>query len=147
VQELRQQFTVLEAKDGKQGLDMAFEKSPDLIISDILMPFKNGIELCREIKSNLKTSHIPLVLLTAKTTVDDQIIGIETGADVYITKPFSIRFLITQVNQIIESRQKLYSRFSQDVYLLPGKIASNEIDPCRNTERRASVPRRGQPLS
>ena len=60
--------------------------------------------------------------------VEDQIEGISTGADVYITKPFSIRFLVTHVNQIIESRQKLYARFSQDVYLLPGKIATNEID-------------------
>lgn len=126
--ELRQQFHILEAKDGVQGLEIAFEKTPDLIISDILMPRKTGIELCREIKSNLKTSHIPFILLTAKTTVDDQITGIATGADIYLTKPFSIRFLMTHVNQIIESRQKLYSRFSQDVYLLPSRVTNNEID-------------------
>ncbi|HPM32506.1 MAG TPA: two-component regulator propeller domain-containing protein [Chryseolinea sp.] len=126
--ELRQHFNVLEAKNGAEGLEMAFEKSPDLIVSDVLMPIKSGIELCVEIKSNLKTSHIPVILLTAKTTVDDQVNGLASGADVYITKPFSIRFLLAQVNQIITSRQKLYSRFSQDVYLLPGKVASNEID-------------------
>src|SRR5690606_37886723 len=68
------------------------------------------------------------IMLTAKTTVNDQIEGIETGADVYITKPFSFRFLVAQVNQIIESRQKLYSQFSQDVFLLPNKVTSNEID-------------------
>ncbi len=126
--EFRNQFNVLEAKDGKQALEIALEKSPDLIISDILMPVKNGIELCNEIKSNLETSHIPFIMLTAKTTVNDQIEGIETGADVYITKPFSFRFLVAQVNQIIESRQKLYSQFSQDVFLLPNKVTSNEID-------------------
>jgi ligand-binding sensor domain-containing protein/signal transduction histidine kinase/DNA-binding response OmpR family regulator len=126
--ELRPLFTVLEAKNGKEGLEMAFESTPDLIISDILMPIKSGIELCQDIKSNLKTSHIPFILLTAKTTVDDQVTGIATGADVYITKPFSIRVLMTHVNQIIDSRQKLYSRFSQDVYLLPSKVATNEID-------------------
>jgi signal transduction histidine kinase/DNA-binding response OmpR family regulator len=126
--ELRQQFTVLEAKEGTEGLEIALERTPDLIISDILMPLKNGIELCREVKSNLKTSHIPFILLTAKSTVDDQVKGIATGADVYITKPFSIRVLLTHVNQIIESRQNLYSRFSQDVYLLPAKVATNEID-------------------
>ena len=126
--ELKHQFQVIEAKDGQEGLEMALETSPDLIISDILMPVKNGIELCRDIKTNLKTSHIPFILLTARTTVDDQIAGIETGADVYITKPFSIRFLMVQVNQIIESRQKLYSQFSKDVYLLPNKVAQNEID-------------------
>lgn len=126
--ELRQQFHVIETDNGQDGLEMALEMSPDLIISDILMPIKNGIELCRDIKTNLKTSHIPFVLLTARATVEDQIIGIETGADVYITKPFSIRFLVAQVNQIIESRQKLYSQFSKDTYLLPNKVAQNEID-------------------
>jgi signal transduction histidine kinase/ligand-binding sensor domain-containing protein/AraC-like DNA-binding protein len=126
--ELKNQFHVIEAVNGQQGLEMALEMTPDLIISDILMPIKNGIELCKDIKKNLQTSHIPFVLLTAKTTVEDQIIGIETGADVYITKPFSIRFLMVQVNQIIESRQKLYSQFSKDVYLLPNKVAQNEID-------------------
>ncbi len=126
--ELRHQFNVLEAKDGVEGLELAFERSPDLIISDILMPVKSGLELCREIKSNIKTSHIPFIMLTAKAMVDDQIAGVAAGADVYIVKPFSIRFLIAHVNQIIDSRQKLYSRFSQDVYLLPAKICSNEID-------------------
>ncbi|HYF69054.1 MAG TPA: two-component regulator propeller domain-containing protein, partial [Ohtaekwangia sp.] len=110
--ELRQQFTVHEAKDGQEGLDLAYEKSPDLIISDILMPFKNGIDLCKEVKSNLKTSHIPFILLTAKAMLDDQIKGISMGADLYITKPFNIRFLIAHVNQIIASRQQLYARFS-----------------------------------
>lgn len=126
--EFRHQFNVLEAKDGQQALEIALEKSPDLIISDILMPVKTGIELCNDIKSNIETSHIPFIMLTAKTTVNDQIEGIETGADVYITKPFSFRFLAAQVNQIIESRQKLYSQFSQDVFLLPNKVTSNEID-------------------
>ncbi|HZX73202.1 MAG TPA: two-component regulator propeller domain-containing protein, partial [Cyclobacteriaceae bacterium] len=126
--ELREQFHVLVAKDGQEGLEIATEKTPDLIVCDVLMPLKTGIELCSEIKSNLKTSHIPFILLTAKTTLEDQIAGIAAGADIYITKPFSIRFLIAQVNQIITSRKKLYSRFSKDVYLLPAKVTGNEID-------------------
>jgi len=126
--ELQEQFHVLVAKDGQEGLDIALEKTPDLIVCDVLMPLKSGIELCGEIKSNLKTSHIPIILLTAKTTLENQIAGIAAGADIYITKPFSIRFLIAQVNQIITSRKNLYSRFSQDVYLLPGKVTGNEID-------------------
>src|SRR5690606_36194327 len=101
--ELKGQFNVLEAKNGKEGLELALEVSPDLIISDVLMPIKDGLEFCEEIKNNIKTSHIPLVLLMAKTTIEDQIKGVESGADVYITKPFSIRFLIAQVSQIIES--------------------------------------------
>lgn len=126
--ELKHKFHLLQARNGREGFEMACESSPDLIISDILMPERNGIELCQDIKTNLKTSHIPFIMLTARTTVEDQIIGIETGADVYITKPFSIRFLLAQVNQIIESRQKLYSQFSKDVYLLPTKVAQNKID-------------------
>ncbi|MFI0430985.1 two-component regulator propeller domain-containing protein [Mariniflexile sp. HMF6888] len=128
VLEFCQQFNILEAKDGQEGLEVAMNMIPDLIISDILMPIKTGTEFCHEIKTNLKTSHIPFILLTARTTVEDKIKGIEKGADVYITKPFSIRFLKAQVNQIIESRQKLYTQFSQDVHLLPNKVAQNKID-------------------
>ncbi|MBU3821399.1 response regulator [Flavobacteriaceae bacterium XHP0103] len=126
--ELKNQYEVLEAKDGQEGLEMALEVGPDLIISDVLMPIKDGLEFCSEIKNNIKTSHIPLILLTAKSTVEDQIKGVASGADVYITKPFSIRFLTVQVSQIIESRQKLYSQFNQDVNLVPNKMTNNEID-------------------
>src|SRR5690606_18696520 len=126
--ELKSEFNTLEAKNGQEGLDLALKFSPDLIISDILMPVKNGIEFCEDIKTNLKTSHIPFIMLTARTTVEDQIAGVETGGDMYITKPFSIRFLLAQVNQIVESRQKLYAQYSQDVNLMPNKMAHNEID-------------------
>lgn len=128
VTELKMHFTILEAKDGAEGLAISLEKNPDLIISDIMMPVKDGIELCQAIKSDLKTSHIPFILLTAKATIDDQIKGIETGADLYIAKPFSIRYLITHVNQIISSRQQLYARFSQDISLMPRKASTNTLD-------------------
>lgn len=126
--ELKTQYDILEAKNGQEGLELALEAGPDLIISDVLMPIKDGLEFCQEIKNNIKTSHIPLILLTAKTTIEDQIKGVESGADVYITKPFSIRFLMVQVSQIIESRQKLYSQFNQDINLTPNKMTNNEID-------------------
>jgi signal transduction histidine kinase/DNA-binding response OmpR family regulator len=128
VRELQGQFNVKEASDGLQGFEAAFRDVPDLIISDVLMPNKTGLELCQAVKADMKTSHIPVVLLTAKAALDDQIIGIETGADLYITKPFSIRYLQTHLHHIIESRRKLYARFSQDVYLLPENCASNKID-------------------
>ncbi|MEO7992284.1 MAG: two-component regulator propeller domain-containing protein [Chryseolinea sp.] len=128
VRELRKEFSVLEAKDGKEGLAIALEKNPYLIISDIMMPNMDGIEFCNTIKSDINTSHIPFILLTAKSTIEDQISGIKTGADVYISKPFNIRYLMAHLHQIIESRQKLYSRFSQDVYLMPSMIASNALD-------------------
>ncbi|PKQ43586.1 hybrid sensor histidine kinase/response regulator transcription factor [Confluentibacter flavum] len=126
--ELGNYFTVIEAINGKQGYEKALEAGPDLIVSDIAMPVKTGTEFCNDIKSNLETSHIPFILLTAKTSIDDQVLGIGFGADVYITKPFSIRFLIAQVNQIIDSRQKLYAQFSQNVYLMPNMVAKNDID-------------------
>lgn len=128
VMELRHYFEVIEAQNGLQGMELATTLHPDLIISDILMPLKSGIELCHELKSNLKTSHIPIILLTSKTTLEEQITGIYSGADHYITKPFNMRYLVVQANQIIETRQKLYCRFSQDVYLMPSKVATNDID-------------------
>lgn len=128
VSELRRDFAVLEAKDGAEGLAISLESNPDLIISDIMMPVKSGIELCHDIKSDLNTSHIPFILLTAKATVEDQITGIEKGADLYVPKPFNIRYLITHVNQLIRSRRELYARFSQDVYLLPAKATTNTLD-------------------
>ena len=128
VSELKNEFTVLEAANGEEGLALAAERIPDLIISDVMMPQKDGIELCSAIKSNINTSHIPVILLTARTTVEDQINGVNNGADLYITKPFNIGFLVANIRQIIASRQKLYTRFSQDVYLMPGKVATNELD-------------------
>lgn len=128
VAELQREFSVLEAKDGEEGLAIALSKNPDLIISDIRMPKKDGIELCNAIKSDLNTSHIPFVLLTAKATIEDQINGIKTGADLYLSKPFNIRYLIEHVKQMINSRRKLYARFSQDVYLTPGKATTNALD-------------------
>lgn len=128
VAELRLEFSVLEATDGSDGLAVAQESNPDLIISDVMMPLKDGIEFCHAIKSDLNTSHIPFILLTAKGTVEDQIHGIKTGADLYVSKPFNIRYLMTHVRQIIESRRKLYARFSQDVYLMPAKATCNELD-------------------
>jgi DNA-binding response OmpR family regulator/nitrogen-specific signal transduction histidine kinase len=128
VAELQAEFTVIEAKDGQEGLALSLEKNPDLIISDIMMPVMNGIEFCDSVKSDLSTSHIPFILLTAKATIEDQIKGIKTGADLYIAKPFNVRYLIAHVHQIISSRRKLYARFSQDVYLTPGKAATNSLD-------------------
>jgi ligand-binding sensor domain-containing protein/signal transduction histidine kinase/DNA-binding response OmpR family regulator len=121
-------YRVIEASDGVLGLRKAVEDMPDLIISDILMPQSSGIDLCKKVKADTRISHIPVILLTAKSTADDQIAGYETGADAYITKPFSIQILQSQVNQLIKSRQELYAHFSQNVYLRPSKLADNETE-------------------
>ncbi|MBN2521226.1 MAG: response regulator [Bacteroidales bacterium] len=126
--ELGRVFSILLASDGDEGLDIALKDTPDLIISDILMPNKSGIELCKDIKSDIRTSHIPFILLTAKSTVNEQIEGIDIGADAYITKPFNLKLLFRQAFNLIQSRRELYAQFSQDVYIMPKKIANNEID-------------------
>lgn len=126
--ELGKNFIIMQSGDGREGVDMALEKIPDLIVSDIVMPGRNGLELCHELKSDIRTSHIPIILLTAKTTIEDQIAGIKTGADVYLPKPFNIRLLKVQIKKLIEQRRKLYAYFSQNVYIMPAKVTENEMD-------------------
>ncbi|MBN1184577.1 MAG: response regulator [Bacteroidales bacterium] len=126
--ELSEGFNVSKAEDGKIGVDLAFQHIPDLIVSDILMPNYSGIDLCKIIKSDIRTSHIPIILLTAKTTINDQIEGVEIGADAYITKPFNMKLLYIQINQLIQTRRKLYAQFSQEVYIMPNKMTDNELD-------------------
>ncbi len=126
--ELGKKYKITQAENGKTGVDLALSEIPDLIVSDILMPEYTGIDLCKTIKSDVRTSHIPVILLTAKTTINEQIEGIKTGADAYITKPFNVQFLFAKINQLIQSRRKLYAHFSQDVYIMPNKMTDNEID-------------------
>lgn len=100
-------FDIHESSDGKMGLSMAQKLIPELIISDIMMPEMDGLELCRCLKSDMRTSHIPVILLTAKSTINDQISGLEENADAYITKPFNLTLLITQIKNLIENRKRL----------------------------------------
>ena len=88
--ELKRDYKVLVAENGQIGLDIALEKLPDLILTDVIMPVMNGLDLCKNIKLNLKTSHIPLLMLSAKTLVEDKLEGIDSGADLYLSKPFDM---------------------------------------------------------
>lgn len=126
--ELGKKYNVILAHDGKTAIDLTFTDIPDLIVSDIMMPKCSGIEMCKIIKSDIRSCHIPVILLTAKTSIREQIEGVENGADAYVTKPFSMELLISRINQLINSRQKLCAHFSQDVYIMPGKVSDNEID-------------------
>lgn len=121
-------YRVLKANDGKEGIDMAIENVPDIIISDIMMPIENGIDLCNTLKVDERTSHIPIILLTAKAGEENEIEGIKTGADDYITKPFNEELLKIRVEKLIESRKKLQLRYSQEVILRPKDIAITSID-------------------
>ncbi|MBN1187146.1 MAG: response regulator [Bacteroidales bacterium] len=121
-------YRIYVAPNGKIGYDLAMSKIPDIIISDIMMPEMDGSELCRELKKQEKTSHIPVILLTAKAGDDNLIAGFKTGADDYITKPFSIEVLKVRILNIIKNREKLYKKFSREISIQPEEIACNSPD-------------------
>ncbi len=107
----QKEFHILTASNGIQGFEVAAEFSPDLIISDVMMPGKNGFELCSQLKEDTLTSHIPVILLTALSDTDKHISGLQTGADAYMTKPFEDQLLMAQVKNLMKSRKKLQEVF------------------------------------
>ncbi|MCF0072847.1 response regulator [Dyadobacter sp. CY261] len=118
----------VEAINGAEGYQLAQEQIPDLIISDIMMPKMDGIELCQRLKTHQNTSHIPVILLTAKTSVENRLQGLETGADDYLTKPFEVKELLIRVGNLIEGRRRLKERYSREVVLQPVNIAISSVD-------------------
>jgi len=104
---LASRFYVLEASDGQSGLRLARESVPDLIVSDVMMPIMDGLEFCRTLKEDFITSHIPIILLTARSTEAQQMEGYEHGADAYLTKPFSASLLLSRIDNLLRSRQQL----------------------------------------
>lgn len=116
---LSEEYNTLEAIDGVEGYDKVIEHKPHLVISDVMMPRMDGFELCQKIKSNDTIAHIPVLLLTAKGTTQDQLFGTRKGADIYLTKPFDPKLLIEKAKQLISSRKKLSEKFSQTVVLEP----------------------------
>jgi YesN/AraC family two-component response regulator len=104
------EFQFLEARDGKEGMEKAFDEVPDLIISDVMMPEMDGITMTKRIKRDTRTSHIPLILLTAKTSEESKLSGLETGADDYLTKPFNRNELLLKVRNRISLQLKLRER-------------------------------------
>lgn len=121
-------YQVVEAIDGEVGVEKAIELVPDIIISDVMMPKLNGFQLSETLKQDERTCHIPIILLTAKTEDADRFIGLETGADDYITKPFKTKALETRVKNLINSRLKLRERYSQELVLKPTDIAISNFD-------------------
>ncbi len=110
-QELMKEYKVIVATNGKEGLELAIEKSPDLIITDVVMPLMDGFEFCRNIKEKIQTSHIPLLMLTAKGTVEDRVRGLDMGADAYLSKPFDMRELKATMGQLAKNRQLLFAKY------------------------------------
>lgn len=106
-------YHILEAENGMSGLKMTSENIPDLIISDVMMPEMDGYEFCRSVKEDDRTSHIPVIMLTAKAGLDSKVEGLETGADDYLAKPFSARELIARIKNLIKLRKDLHNKFNQ----------------------------------
>jgi signal transduction histidine kinase/DNA-binding response OmpR family regulator/ligand-binding sensor domain-containing protein len=128
VDELSTEFKILSAKDGEEGLRIANEIIPDLIITDVMMPGLSGVDLCKILKNQVVTSHIPILILSARTTVDQQIEGLEMGADVYMVKPFNIDHLKAQILRLISFKQSAYSRYLKETALIPQDSITNKFD-------------------
>jgi DNA-binding response OmpR family regulator len=125
---LMKDYKIAEAENGETGLKVASETEPDIIISDIMMPGMDGIEFCKKIKTDLATSHIPIILLTAKVSQESKIEGFETGADDYITKPFSSKELIVRIKNLLSQRQRLKEKFSKEIVFQPDEVTVNSLD-------------------
>ena len=125
---LKDECTVVEAENGKVGLKKALELIPDLVISDVIMPEMVGTEMCSKIKENLKTSHIPVMLLTARSSLIYKFEGLESGADEYISKPFNIKEFKLKVKNMLEVVKRLKSKFSKQNNLSPSEITVSSVD-------------------
>ena len=125
---LQAEFDIIEASNGKEGLLKAMRKIPDLIISDVMMEGMNGFELCKAIKENINTSHIPVMLLTAYALDEQRVTGFQSGADAYIPKPFNEELLKIRVRKLIENREKLKEYFKKNLTFGEKKENLTEID-------------------
>jgi len=127
-EQLSELYQVIDAPDGEEGEKLAIEQNPDLIVSDIMMPKMDGLELCRHIKHNVQTSHIPVILLTARSGDETKISGYEVGADSYISKPFSFDVLLARIKQLIEQQEGRKKEFRKTLRVNPSCITITSID-------------------
>lgn len=121
-------YLVITAQNGEEGLKLVAEEMPDLVVSDVMMPVMTGTEMCQKIKNNLNLSHIPVVLLTALDSVEQNIEGLSRGADDYITKPFNAKILLVRCNNLIRNRVLTQNRFAKDAAAEVDLLATNPID-------------------
>ena len=122
------EFNIVTADNGSTGFQKALKQVPDLIITDLMMPEEDGLKLTKNCKTNDATSHIPILMLTAKAGDENRLTGLETGADAYLTKPFNNKILKQTAKNLLESRRKLQERFSQEIILTPKDISISSYD-------------------
>lgn len=123
---LEDQYKIVESENGLQGWEQALELIPDLILSDVMMPEMDGLELCRKLKTDERTSHIPVVLLTARSAYVHQINGFENGADAYIMKPFNVKILSLNIHNLLKASENIQRKFAEVVTLEPKKLVINQ---------------------
>lgn len=121
-------YQILEAADGAEGLEMVIKHMPDLVISDMMMPVMDGIEFCNKLKTDPKISHIPVIILTAKSSEESELEGLSTGVDAYVRKPFNMDILKTMIQNILAQRQELKDRFRKEIILEPEEITVTSAD-------------------
>ncbi|WP_420601750.1 response regulator [Flagellimonas sp.] len=124
----KKEYQILEAENGEKGVDMALKTVPDLIISDIMMPVKDGIYLSNTLKKDERTSHVPIVLLTAKSGEENELTGLKTGADAYMVKPFKEEKLRVIIDKLIATRTAIQEKFSKEPFLKTKNIELTSID-------------------
>jgi two-component system, cell cycle response regulator len=126
--ELVEKYTVIKALNGQEALEILKEQAVQLVISDVMMPVMDGFELCSIIKTNFEFSHIPVILLTARTTLQSKIEGLELGADAYIEKPFSPEYLQVQITNLLSNRNKIKEYFASSPLVHIKSIAYSKAD-------------------
>ena len=128
ISELKSNYRLLDAVNGVEGFNLAIENYPDIIISDIMMPEMDGLELSKKLKTNEQTSHIPIILLTAYDSENNNVAGYETGADSFLAKPFSPKVLKSRIDNILRNRERLKEKFSSILYSIPDNKQLNSVD-------------------
>ncbi len=127
-QALKDKYTIYTAENGEDALEVLSNISPKIIITDVMMPVMDGIALCKHIKNKKETSHIPVMMLTAKLSQENEILGLKTGADAYIRKPFDVELLELKISNIIKHREELRKKFNLDISLQPKEITVTSVD-------------------
>lgn len=127
-EELGKSYHILKANNGEEALSIVKEQEIDLILTDVMMPVMDGLQLCKQIKQNLRTCHIPIIILSAKTDLKEQLEGLQVGADDYIPKPFSMAMIAAKIKNLFRTRYRAIEHYSHSLEIEPEKVALNPLD-------------------